>query len=108
MSADPSLLRLVPDTSGAGVVVTGSLVHRCPHVAEVDAGTVTVGWQCAEMTIELHSLAAYLASWEAQTISHEELTEQIARDLEALDGIGAIAVESTWRTAGLAVRVSAG
>lgn len=108
MSADPALLRLVPDASGARVVVTGALVHRCPHVAEVDAGTVTIGWQCAEMTVELHALVAYLASWEGQAISHEELTEQIARDLEALDGIEAVAVESAWRTAGLAVRVSAG
>lgn len=107
MSAQPGLLRLVPDTSGAHVTATGPLVHLCPHVPETDAGTVTVSWRCASMTVELHSLTAYLTSWARQALSSEEVTEQIVRDLEALDGIEEVTAESTWRTAGLAVTVRA-
>lgn len=105
MSANPTLLRLVPDTSDAEVAVTGSLVHRCPHVQEVDTGTVTITWRCREMTVELHSLVAYLASWADQAISHEEITAQIEKDLDSLDGIAVQSVTSSWRTAGLAVTV---
>jgi NADPH-dependent 7-cyano-7-deazaguanine reductase QueF len=105
VSADPYLLRLVPDTSGALVTVTGQLVHECPHVPEVDAGTVEVVWRCADMTVELHALAAYLASWQGQSISHEEITAQIARDLDALDGIEVERVRTRWTTAGFAVVV---
>jgi NADPH-dependent 7-cyano-7-deazaguanine reductase QueF len=105
VTARTELLRIVPDETRTRVTVTGPLVHRCPHVEEVDAGTVEVSWVCAEATVELHALAAYLASWEGQKISHEELTEQVCRDLEALDGIEGVSVATTWRTAGLAVRV---
>lgn len=105
MTAAPSLLRAVPDETGSRVTVTGPLVHRCPHVPEVDAGTVTVSWVCAELTVELHSLAAYLASWADQEVSHEEITRQILVDLEAIDGIDLVAVTTAWKTAGLAVRI---
>lgn len=103
MSADPYLLRVVPDTSNVLVTVTGQLVHECPHVPEVDAGTVEVAWRCLEMTIELRSLAAYLASWQGQPISHEEITAQIARDLDKLDGIEVERIRTRWATAGFAV-----
>jgi NADPH-dependent 7-cyano-7-deazaguanine reductase QueF len=105
VSADPYMLRLVPDTSGALVTVTGQLVHECPHVCEVDAGTVEIVWRCGESTIELHSLAGYLASWQGQQISHEEITAQIGRDLDALDGVDVERVRTRWRTAGFAVTV---
>jgi NADPH-dependent 7-cyano-7-deazaguanine reductase QueF len=105
VTADPSLLRTVPDTSGALVTVTGPLVHRCPHVEEVDAGTVTITWRCADLTLELHALTAYLASWQAQAVSHEELTAQIVADLERVDGIDDVDVRTRWSTAGLSVTV---
>jgi NADPH-dependent 7-cyano-7-deazaguanine reductase QueF len=105
VSADPYRLRLVPDTSEALVTVTGQLVHECPHVPEHDAGTVEIAWRCADMTIELHSLSTYLASWQGETISHEEITAQIARDLDALDGIEVERVRTRWTTAGFAVAV---
>jgi NADPH-dependent 7-cyano-7-deazaguanine reductase QueF len=82
-------------------------VHRCPHVPEVDAGEADIVWRCGEVSVELHSLAAYLASWQSQTISHEEITEQIRADLDALEGIEVLGVVTRWRTAGLAVEVSA-
>lgn len=105
MSADPDLLRTVHDLTGTRIQVTGPLVHRCPHVPEVDAGTVTVSWECRELTVELHSLAAYLASWQDQEVSHEEVTAQIRADFEQIDGIDDVSVTSSWVTAGLAVRV---
>lgn len=105
MSADPYLLRLVPDTSNTLVTVTAQLVHECPHVPEVDAGTVEIAWRCTDMTVELHALAAYLASWQGQAISHEDVTAQIARDLDRLDGIDVERVRTRWSTAGMAVVV---
>jgi NADPH-dependent 7-cyano-7-deazaguanine reductase QueF len=108
MSADPTLLRLVAVDSTAEVTVTSPLVHRCPFVPEVDTGTVTITWRCEMNTVELHSLAAYLASWADQTISSEEITEQIMRDLEQqLDGIQAVSVGTAWETAGMKVSIYA-
>jgi NADPH-dependent 7-cyano-7-deazaguanine reductase QueF len=105
VTADPSLLRGVPDDTGSRVTVTGPITHRCPHVPEVDAGTITVSWVCAELTVELHSLSAYLASWAGQVVSHAELTRQVLVDLESIDGIDLVSVTTAWHTAGLAVRI---
>jgi NADPH-dependent 7-cyano-7-deazaguanine reductase QueF len=105
VSADPSLLVLVHDSSEARVTVTAPLVHRCPHVPEVDVGTVTIGWRCTDVTLELHALVAYLATWHDHEVSHEELTVQIRRDLVSLDGLDDVTVSSRWTTAGCAVVV---
>lgn len=106
MSADRYLLRAVPDTTGCRVTVVATLVHLCPHVPETDAGTVELSWRCAEMTLEMHSLAAYLASWSDQQVSHEELTLQLVRDVEMVDGVTDVDATTRWRTAGMAVQVT--
>jgi NADPH-dependent 7-cyano-7-deazaguanine reductase QueF len=106
VSADPFLLRTVHDTTGATVAVTAPLVHECPHVPETDAGEVTITWRTEELTVELHSLSAYLASWARESISHEEVTAQIRADLDAIDGLEVLSVVTRWRTAGMAVTVT--
>lgn len=95
----------VPDSTGQTVTVTGPLEHLCPHRDEVDHGTVTVTWTCAQTTLELHALAAYLRSWRNSTMSHEQITDRITHDLEAVAGIFNVTVSTTWSTAGLAVTV---
>jgi NADPH-dependent 7-cyano-7-deazaguanine reductase QueF len=107
VSAEPARLEIVDEPADVDVCVTATLVHRCPHVPEVDAGEVRIGWRCAGKTVELHSLAGYLASWEAQAVSHEDVTEQIRADLAALEGIENVGVSSAWTTAGMAVTVQA-
>lgn len=96
---------LVPEESTARVAVEGPLRHMCPHVAEVDDGTVRIEWTCAGQTLELHSLAAYLGSFADERISHEELTRQLRDELAGLHGIADVTVATTWHTAGLAVQV---
>jgi NADPH-dependent 7-cyano-7-deazaguanine reductase QueF len=107
VSADPGQLRSVPSPPAGLVTARGSLVHRCPFVEEVDAGEVLVTWVCEGSTVELHSLAKYLATWANQRVSHEEVTAQIAVDVGGLEGIGSVVVETKWTTAGLAVTVRA-
>lgn len=96
-------LTTVPD-SGECVTVTASaeIEHRCPHVEEVDKGTVTMSWMVTEQTIELHSLAEYVRSWKDVRISHEELTATIQRDLLRA-GVEEAQVRATWQTAGLSI-----
>lgn len=106
MSAGTNLLKLVPDETRTIVNVIGQLVHLCPHVPETDVGTVEITWQCGGMTVELHSLTSYLASWADQLISSEEITSQIEADLETLDGIDVLSVETAWVTAGMKVRIA--
>lgn len=106
MSANPGLLNTVHDLTGSRVTVSAPLVHLCPHVPETDVGTVELTWTCHELTVELHSLAAYLASWSDQVVSHEELTLQLRLDLEAIDGIEDVVVTTRWRTAGMVVSVA--
>lgn len=95
---------LVPEESTARVTVTGRLHHLCPHVDEVDSGTVEISWTCAGQTIELHSLADYLRDYAGERISHEQITHAIRTELAALYGIADVQVRTTWATAGLQVR----
>lgn len=96
---------LVPEKSTARVTITGPLRHLCPHVTEVDDGSVEVSWICAGQTLELHALAAYLESFADERVSHEELTRQLRDELAGLQGIADVRVVTRWSTAGLAVRV---
>lgn len=95
----------VPD-DGAGLVVSASawMTHRCPHREEVDEGHVIITWRVTDRTLELHDLAKYLTEWADEPVSHERLTDQILRDVEAA-GVQPVAVVSTWRTAGMDVTV---
>lgn len=94
--------RTVPEPAVVTVTATGPLTHRCPHVDEVDTGTVTVTWTTAGQTIELHSLRAWLDSFADVRTSHEAITAGIETALQ-LPGIVDVAVETTWTTAGMAV-----
>lgn len=94
--------------SGADVTVTttAELHHMCPHVDEADHGTITITWRTNGSTIELHSLADYLAMWKDSRVAHEDITDRIRHDLSALPGIELITVDTRWRTAGIEVTCS--
>lgn len=79
-------------------IVTSPITHLCPHVDEVDHGTITLHF--AGSAPELHEVRRFLDSYAAVKITHEELTEQIA------EAYGC-AVSTRWRTAGLDVEVLA-
>jgi NADPH-dependent 7-cyano-7-deazaguanine reductase QueF len=78
----------------------------CPFVQEIDNGTLTVSWDTAGWTFELHALRAYLNTFQDREISHEDLTAEIRAELSGHHGIEAVAVRSTWRTAGMEVLCS--
>jgi NADPH-dependent 7-cyano-7-deazaguanine reductase QueF len=85
--------------------VKGQLNHLCPFVDETDNGLVTISWVTGGATLELHSLAAYLRTFDAVKISHEALTEQVRGDLSSIPGIDDVRVTASWHTAGLDVLV---
>lgn len=88
------------------LTVTADATHRCPFVDEVDHGTVQISWRTCGQTIELHSLARYLADYADVEISHEEFTDCIRVDLEHVTGIEVLSVTSVWTTAGMGVTCS--
>jgi len=98
--------RVVPSPGVVDMVVEGRIRHLCPFVDEVDHGTVRVEWVTDGSTIELHSLRAYLAGWSEEKISHEQITQKIRQDLEALPGLTITVVSTTWDTAGFRVECS--
>ena len=102
-------LRLVPaQTDSPTVTVEGPLVHRCPFVKEDDVGTVELSWVVTNgMTLELHTLREWLDAFVDVEITHEALTVRI---LEAVGAAGVTVgqVHTTWSTAGMTVRVTAG
>lgn len=88
------------------ITVSGKLQHLCPwRRDEVDVGAVTITWRTRGATFELHALRAYLEDEFADMVApHEDVTEQIRRDLADLDpGIEVLSVRTTWETGGLAV-----
>lgn len=80
------------------VVVTAPVTKMCPVKNEVDEGTVTISYQTHGKAIELHDLAAYLATFSDRHISHEEFVHLVARETGA-------EVSSIWATAGMSVEV---
>lgn len=96
--------QIVACSVGAMVSITSPIAHHCPFKDEIDEGTVVLAWWTDEgQTIELHSLAAYLAEWRTAELSHEDLTDRIGHDLTAL-GVEVVSVETIWETAGMEVR----
>ncbi len=84
------------------VTASSDIEHRCPHVDEVDKGTVTISWMVTECTIELHSLAEYIRGWKDVRVSHEELTATIQRDVLRA-GVEEVQVRAMWQTAGMSI-----
>lgn len=101
-------LRTVPESAPVRVTAAGYLTHECPHKDETDHGSIAITWTCAGATVELHSLSAYLDSFEEVRTSHEAISDCIRTNLAALDGITDVTVVSKWETASLEVRVEAG
>lgn len=100
------MIHVVPtDATGVTVTATRAMTHLCPHVDEVDNGTITLTWTTTDVTLELHSLAAHLDTYADVRVSHEELNQQIALVVAAA-GVGPVWVRSTWDTAGFAVEVT--
>ena len=106
-------LDLVSCTNRAHVTATLPITHRCPFRDELDEGTVTVSWATTHhLTIELHSLAAFLAGFADLEISHEDITVRILDRLQsAAEGrapfsVTDVEVSTRWNTAGAEVVVT--
>lgn len=97
----------VEDASDVTVTVVGPLTHLCPHVDEVDTGTIEITWTAQGETYEFHSLAEYLAGFADTRMSSEAITDRIRHDLSVVPRIKLVSVTTTWDTAGLAVTVAA-
>ena len=96
-------IKTVPVEAVVTMTATADIQHMCPFVHEVDNGAVTITWATDGWTIELHSLRAYLGTFQNREISHEELTEEIRAEISSHHGIASVRVESSWRTAGMGV-----
>jgi NADPH-dependent 7-cyano-7-deazaguanine reductase QueF len=101
-----SPVKTVSAPAAVNMSITAPAQHLCPFVNEVDAGTVTISWETAGATFELHSLRAYIESFTEAEISHEELTDTIRNVLSEAPGITSFAVQSSWTTAGMEVTCS--
>lgn len=105
---DETGIQVVPCASVVDVQAQSHIVHLCPFKNEVDEGEVEVSWTTAGgMTLELHSLAAYLRGFEGTLISHEDLVEKIRYDLSELP-VWNVSVRGMFNTAHMAVVVAAG
>lgn len=80
-------------------VVTAPITHLCPHVDEIDHGTVRLAFDGPAP--ELHELRHQLDNFHDQKITHERLTEVLAACFPAAE------VVTTWMTAGMTVECSA-
>jgi NADPH-dependent 7-cyano-7-deazaguanine reductase QueF len=97
-------VKVAPIEATVTLTTTADIQHMCPFVHEVDNGSVAITWEADGWTIELHSLRAYLNTFNDREISHEELTEEIGAELGSYHGINNVSVNSSWRTAGMEVK----
>lgn len=82
-----SALETVECMSPVTVTTKAHMRHLCPYRNEVDEGLITISWEVAGRTIELHSLHEYLRGFKDSVMSHEELTDRVRHDLECETGI---------------------
>jgi len=102
------MITTVPASPGVVCeAVAARFLHMCPVKDEVDNGALTIGWTTTDVTLELHSLAAYLRSWADAAITHEELCLQIVEDL-AWTRVTNVTVSYTGTTAGLLITATGG
>jgi NADPH-dependent 7-cyano-7-deazaguanine reductase QueF len=90
------------------VRVVTQLTHKCPYRDEIDEGQADISWTVDGRTFELHSLAAYLATWKDSEVSHEQITDRIAHDLSTVEGVSDVRVATDWTTAGMRVTCQRG
>jgi NADPH-dependent 7-cyano-7-deazaguanine reductase QueF len=96
----------VPCDSSVQVTVIAPARHLCPFKDEVDVGTVRLEWTTSRgATVELHALAALIATQMTARISHEQWTADLAEAVSARTEIADLMVTSRWRTAGIEVVV---
>lgn len=93
------------DSLKTDIRIDGVITHQCPFVDETDYGTIAVRYTPYEYEIELHSFKNYLGSFEDTKISHEDLTRRIWSELEEWINPARLSVNTSFKTAGLAVNV---
>lgn len=110
MSADYTEDRTLPVLADSGapatVTVTVDVVHMCPFKDEVDEGSLTVVFEVADQTIELHSLKRWLDTLDEWKVTHEGFTFHVKDTLQTV-GVRVRRCETIWDTAGMYVRVAA-
>lgn len=100
-SAGVGVLERFPHEDGLREVrLESDIEHQCPFKDETDYGQVLVIYAPREWVLELESFAEYLKGLSRMRISHEELTQVIAADMQrALDC--KVAVKTTFTTSGV-------
>lgn len=102
-------IELVPAAAKVTASATAQVDHLCPFKDETDEGSVTIIWDCAGDTVELHSLSLFLAAFAFEKISHEDLVGEIFARFEALAPRVVIrSVTARFTTAGIDVEVRRG
>ena len=82
------------------VTVRGSATKLCPYRDERDHGTVKLTFAVAGDAPDLHDIAAGIAGYANQQMSHEDFTAAVFTHWEDCRS-----ASSTWHTAGLEVTV---
>lgn len=99
-------MKAVPAPANVDCVASAPARHLCPFKDEVDVGTLVFRWNTGSgLTIELHSLAAWVAVWNDHVISHEDLVNG-AYDALRHAGVRPLAVTWNGQTAGMDVAVT--
>jgi NADPH-dependent 7-cyano-7-deazaguanine reductase QueF len=102
-SAGLGVLERFPHEDGLlEVRLESDIAHECPFKEETDYGQVLVIYAPREWVLELESFNEYLKGLSDMRITHEELTQVIAADMQrALDC--KVAVKTTFITSGIKV-----
>lgn len=80
------------------ITVRAPIVHLCPHVNELDVGTVEMTFTGLEAP-ELHGLRRRLESFAGIKATHEAVTDILAQDYPNAE------IVTYWMTAGMEVEV---
>lgn len=76
--------------------IAGKLTCLCPVNGRRDYATVEVSYVPTGSVVELESFAAWLSSYAMETISHEQITEAIADEINEVALPDNLTVRTTW------------
>ena len=76
--------------------LAGRLTCLCPVNGRRDYATVQVSYVPVEAVVELESFGAFLGSFGERTVSHEDVTVEIAEKVQEITQADDVTVRTTW------------
>lgn len=82
------MIKTVPTDTAVSCTVRRTIQPQCPIRDEPDRYDVMVSWKTSDKTLEKHSLAGYLDSFNKREMTQEAIAQEIASAVRSAGVVG--------------------